>query len=333
MDILLATSLDVLSFFIKFALIIIGIVIVLSLAMKEKSDNKINVKDLNKKFKGYRKILMGALLDKKQLKKEIKKLSEDAKNDKEKPRLFVMNFKGDIRASEVESLREMISALLTVATPKDEVVIVLESPGGMVHGYGLAASQLQRIKEAQLSLTVCVDKVAASGGYMMACLADRIIAAPFAIIGSVGVVASVPNFNKILKKNDVDYYQITSGKFKRTLTLMGEVTPEGLEKFKEEIEETHVLFKNHIKKFRSKVDVEKIATGEHWYGQQALALELVDRLGTSDDYILKATSTHRVKEISFQAKKSLKEKLAEGMSLAFEKMYDVVINKLNQKLY
>jgi serine protease SohB len=330
MELLTAVSLDVLSFFIKAAIIIIGIVIVIGLAMKEKSEDKITVKDINKRFRSYRKTLLSALLDKKPLKKELKKIAQEEKNLKDQHRTYVLHFHGDIRASEVESLREMVTAVLVVATKEDEVVVVLESPGGMVHGYGLAASQLQRIKDAGLRLVVCVDKVAASGGYMMACLADKIVAAPFSILGSVGVVASIPNFNRILRKHDVDYYQVTSGKFKRTVSLLGEVTNEGLDKFKEEIEATHVLFKQHVKKFRPKVDVERIATGEHWYGLQALDLALVDSIGTSDDYLFQASSTRILKEISFHGKKTLKDKLADTLGLVFSKVYDVLITKMNQ---
>jgi serine protease SohB len=323
-------SLDVISFFIKAAIIVAGIAIIIGLAIKEKSENKITVKDLNKRFRSYRRTMTSALFEKKKLKKELKKIDDDSKHEIERPRTYVLHFNGDIRASEVESLREVVTAVLCIATKDDEVVLVLESPGGMVHGYGLAASQLQRIKDAGLRLVVCVDKVAASGGYMMACLADKIVAAPFAILGSVGVVASIPNFNKILRKNDVDYYQVTSGKFKRTVSLLGEVTPEGLEKFKEEIEATHVLFKNHVKHFRPKVDVERIATGEHWYGTQARDLELVDSIGTSDDYLFKASADRILKEISFQGKKSLKDKIADSMGLIFGKIYDVLITKINQ---
>jgi serine protease SohB len=326
-------SLDVISFFIKAAIIIAGIAIIIGLAMKEKSENKITVKDLNKRFRSYRRTMISSLLEKKKLKKELKKIEDESKSENERPRTYVLNFNGDIRASEVESLREMVTAVLCVATKEDEVVLVLESPGGMVHGYGLAASQLQRIKDAELRLVVCVDKVAASGGYMMACIADKIVAAPFAILGSVGVVASIPNFNKILRKHDVDYYQVTSGKFKRTVSLLGEVTPEGLDKFTEEIEATHELFKEHVKRFRPKVDVERIATGEHWYGTQARTLELVDSIGTSDDYLFKASTDRIIKEISFQGKKSLKDKLADSMGLIFGKIYDVLMTKINQPPY
>ncbi len=328
---LLPFALGILSFFIKAAIIIAGILIIIASAMKDKEDTKIVVKDLNKRFKSYQNTLLASLLDKKKLKKELKKQEAEKSADKnnDKPRTFVLNFKGDIKASAVDELRETITAVLCVATPQDEVVVQLESPGGMVHGYGLAASQLQRIKDAQIPFIVCVDKVAASGGYMMACLADKIIAAPFSVIGSVGVVASIPNFNKILKKNDVDYFQVTSGKFKRTVTLLGEVQKEGLEKFKDEIEETHELFKAHIHKFRPQVDIEKIATGEHWYGQVALNLKLVDVLGTSDDYLLQQSKTRSVKEISFQAKRSFTQKIAEGMTILLDRAYDNLSDKLN----
>jgi serine protease SohB len=322
--------LGILSFFIKAAIIIGGILLIIGAAMKEKAEDRIVVKDLNKRFKSYRQALLNSILDKKKLKKETKEQAKaDKKADKDLPRTFVIDFKGDMKASAVDELRETITATLSVATKDDEVVVTLESPGGMVHGYGLAASQLQRIKDAGIPFTVCVDKVAASGGYMMACLADKIIAAPFSIVGSVGVVAGVPNFNKLLKKNNVDYYQVTSGKFKRTVSLLGEVTDEGLHKFKEEIEETHVLFKEHIKRFRPQVDVEKISTGEHWYGQVALGLKLVDELGTSDAYLWKRAQDRAVKQICFQAKKTFKDKMAEGLAHLFNKSYDSVNEKLS----
>ncbi len=331
---LLPWGLDVFGFFIKAAIIILGLLLLLSTAIKGKVEDKISVKDLNKRFKKYKNALLEEFLDKKAFKKELNAQTKgdksSSKNPTLRPRSFYIHFNGDIRASAVEQLREVVTAILTVATSKDEVIVDLESPGGMVHGYGLAASQLQRIKDAGVPLTICVDKVAASGGYMMACLADKIIAAPFAIIGSVGVVASVPNFNKILKKNDVDYYQITSGKFKRTLTLMGEVTAEGLEKFKEDIEETHELFKKHIKTFRPQVDIERIATGEHWFGQTALQLNLVDALGTSDDYLFKQSVHRDIKEVSFSVKKTLKDKIAEGLALSINRVTDTVLDNLRK---
>jgi len=336
-SIILAFIISILSFFLKAAIIVVAVIAILAFAMRSREgDEKIVIKDLNKRFKSYRNSLLQSLLDKKKFKKEMKAAkAEDEKKstDKsfEKPRTFVLHFKGDIKATEVDELRETITAVLSVATKSDEVVVAVESPGGVVHGYGLAASQLQRIKDAGIPLTICVDKVAASGGYMMACLADQIIAAPFAIIGSVGVVAGVPNFNKILKKNAVDYYQITSGKFKRTVSLLGEVTDEGLEKFKEEIEETHELFKDHVKRFRPQVDVEKIATGEHWFGQVALTLNLIDKLGTSDDYLFQQAKTRTVKEICYQGKRSFKDKMAEGFAHIFDRAWDVVIEKLSAR--
>jgi len=326
---LLPFVLGILSFFIKVAIIVGGILMIIASSMKDKNEEKITVKDINKRFKKYKQALLTSILDKKALKKELKNEAKLADKNSTLPKTFVIDFKGDMKASAVDELRETITATLSVATKQDEIVVTLESPGGMVHGYGLAASQLQRIKDAGIPFTICVDKVAASGGYMMACLADKIIAAPFSIIGSVGVVASLPNFNKLLKKNSIDYYQVTSGKYKRTVSLMGDITDEGLSKFKEEIEETHGLFKDHIKKFRPQVDVDKIATGEHWYGQVALTLKLVDELGTSDDYLLKQTQTRAVKQICYQTKKSFKEKMAEGLAYIFNNSYDSVNEKIN----
>lgn len=197
----------------------------------------------------------------------------------------------------------------------------------MVHGYGLASSQLDRLRQANIPLTICVDKVAASGGYMMACVANKIYAAPFAIVGSIGVVAQLPNFNRLLKKHEIDYEQHTAGNFKRTLTVFGENTDEGRDKFQQELEETHVLFKNFIHQYRPDLDLDTVATGEHWYGQQAIELGLIDAISTSDDVIMKLAETHTVIKVSYQIKKKLADKFAHGASLSV----GAIFNKLAEK--
>ncbi|MFT6733460.1 MAG: serine protease SohB [Polaribacter sp.] len=254
---------------------------------------------------------------------EINKSAENVENkdkeDKESHRVFVINFDGDVEASAVENLREEITAIISIAEPKDEVVVNLESPGGMVHSYGLAASQLTRIKAANLKLIIVVDQVAASGGYMMACVADEILAAPFAIVGSIGVVAEIPNFHRLLKHNKVDYEQHTAGEFKRTLTMFSENTDVARKKFKQELEETHDLFKEFITKNRPALDIDKVATGEHWYGTQALDLGLIDGIMTSDDYIVKASEKNQVFEIAYQIKKPFSERFAFSVQSAIEK--------------
>ncbi|AAU37753.1 MULTISPECIES: protease SohB [Basfia] len=238
-----------------------------------------------------------------------------------KPCVYVMDFKGDIRASETAALREEISAILNVANPAtDEVLLRLESPGGVVHGYGLAASQLARLKQKGIKLTVAVDKVAASGGYMMACVADKIVAAPFAVIGSIGVVAQVPNIHRLLKKHDVDVDVMTAGEYKRTVTFVGENTEKGKQKFQQELEETHDLFKQFVTANRPLVDIDKIATGEHWFGQQALALNLVDEIATSDDLILDAMQDKSVIGVKYAVKKSLIQKLGKQAEESSDKL-------------
>lgn len=323
---LLGMSVDIVSFVVKVAAVVMGLIIIMAFAMKNKSGQKISVKNLNDRFKDYKKLLQEEWLDKKDKKKLVKEEKKPTDYSK-KSRSYVLQFKGDIKASGVDNLKECINAVLTVATKDDEVILDLESPGGMVHGYGLVASQIQRLKDAGIQVTICVDKIAASGGYMIACLADKIIAAPFSIIGSVGVVASVPNFNKLIKKNDVDYYQMTAGRYKRTMSLFGEITEEAKQKFKEELEETHVLFKNHIKKFRPKVDVEAIATGEHWYGTRAQELAMIDELGTLDSYVFQQTSQRLVLEVSHVPKKTVAQKLSEGMGAIFKNSRDTLFEE------
>jgi len=258
--------------------------------------------------------------EEKQKAKIEKRNAKAGVSDAAKPTLYVLEFKGSMDAGEVSSLREEISAVLAVAMPGDEVLLRLESPGGVVHGYGLAASQLQRLRDAGLQLTAVVDKVAASGGYMMACVADRIVAAPFSIIGSIGVVAQIPNFNRLLKRNDIDVELHTAGQYKRTLTLFGENTDEGREKFQEDLNETHLLFKEFVQQMRPTLDLEKVATGEHWYGRQALDLGLVDEIGTSDALIIKQMDRFNVLGVHYARKKKMMDRFTNSASLAAERL-------------
>ncbi len=260
--------------------------------------------------------------------------SKEAAEEEQKGRLFVINFDGDVEASGVENLREEITAIISIADKKDEVLLRLESPGGLVHSYGLAASQLSRIKAANLKLTIAVDQVAASGGYMMACVADKIIAAPFAILGSIGVVAELPNFHRLLKHNKVDYEQHTAGEYKRTITMFSENTEAGRKKFKQELEETHQLFKQFIEQNRPDLDLKKVATGEHWYGTQALELGLIDEILTSDDYIVSKAEDTDIFEIEYHIKKPLAERLTFSVHSAIEKAILAVWKKnIESKLF
>ncbi|MGH1432047.1 MAG: protease SohB [Neptuniibacter sp.] len=304
--------------------VVVGIIAASARGKKDSRHGDIQVEHFNDELQEMKEVLEHSILDKDELKAihkaEKKQEKEEKKARKNNPpkdeerdkRIFVLDFDGDIKASEVEPFRQEISAILMMADPaKDEVLIRLESPGGMVHEYGLASSQIERIKRKNIPLTICVDRVAASGGYMMACLADKLLAAPFAIVGSIGVIAQLPNFHRLLKKNDVDYEVLTAGEYKRTLTMFGENTDKGREKFVEELEETHVLFKNFVKEYRDQVDIEKVATGEIWFGKQALEVNLVDELVTSDEYLMDAAENADIYVVRYEEKKSLQDKLSE----------------------
>lgn len=253
---------------------------------------------------------------KKQRKTEEKKKKMESKIGQitlKKPCFFVIDFKGSMNAHEVNSLREEITAILSIADNKDEVLLRLESQGGVVHGYGLAASQLNRLREKGLKLIVSVDKVAASGGYMMACVANRIVAAPFAIIGSIGVVAQIPNFHRLLKKKDIDIELHTAGEYKRTLTLFGENTEKGRQKFAQDLNETHQLFKNFVHQKRPTLDINAVATGEHWYGIQAKEKGLIDEIGVSDDIIIKQIDIREIIEVTYTPSKSFIDRLMDSI--------------------
>ena len=261
---------------------------------------------------------------KKKHKQEVKAAKAKAKlatpQSDAKPRVYVLDFKGSMDAHEVASLREEVTAVLAVATPQDQVVVRLESPGGVVHGYGLAASQLQRLREKQIPLTVAVDKVAASGGYMMACVADKIVAAPFSIIGSIGVVAQIPNFNRFLKNKEIDIELHTAGQYKRTLTLLGENTEEGRQKFREDLNETHHLFKDFVHRMRPTLDIEQVATGEHWYGIQAQEKGLVDEVGTSDDLLLNLMDGRELIGVRFTQRKRLMDRFTNSAAESADRL-------------
>lgn len=310
----------ILGIFGVIGLFLLVFVIISLIAIKKKKNDqevKINIKNLNKAYKENKNKILKEILSETEIKEinkkekiENKKKKKNETSKENTKRLFVLDFNGDIAASAVTVFREQITAILQIARACDEVVIRLESPGGMVHAYGLASSQIARIKEQNIPLTICVDKVAASGGYMMACLADKIIAAPFAILGSIGVIASLPNLNKLLHKNDIEYLEMTAGEYKRTLTPLGEITEKKKAKFQEQIEEVHTLFKDHIKKYRQKVDLEVVATGEYWYGIRALEINLVDELKTSDNYLLESSKNCDVFHIFTPKKESLRDKLS-----------------------
>ncbi|RDK97247.1 inner membrane peptidase [Enterobacillus tribolii] len=308
----------------------IGALILLIFILRQKKGGykgELQLSDLGEEYRAMRRSMQEARMDdaalkawqkqqKKEEKEKAKRQKDAAKNGggEIKPCLYVIDFKGSMDAHEVGALREEISAVLAVAKNGDEVLLRLESPGGVVHGYGLAASQLQRLRQAGVRLTVAVDKVAASGGYMMACVADRIVAAPFAIIGSIGVVAQIPNFNRWLKKNDVDVELHTAGEFKRTLTMLGENTEQGREKFREELNVTHQLFKQFVSQQRPSLDVDSVATGEHWYGAQAKDKGLVDAIGTSDDLLIAEMENHDVIGVRFAPRKRLMDRFAIGLT-------------------
>lgn len=313
--------------------IVAVIIVVLASTVKHKSEKgELRITNLTEELDELKHSLKEQLLTKKQFKayekhlKAEEKAKEKAEEDT-KGKVFVIDFKGSIDAAEVASLREEISAILTIAEKGDEVVVNVESGGGMVHGYGLASSQLDRLRQANIPLTICVDKVAASGGYMMACVANKVYAAPFAIVGSIGVVAQLPNFNRLLKKHEIDYEQHTAGDFKRTLTVFGENTDEGRQKFQQELEETHELFKAFVGKYRPELDLARVATGEHWYGQQAIDLGLIDAISTSDDVLMQLAAQRTVYKLRYQVRKKLADKIAHGASLSVNAIFNRLVEK------
>ncbi|RUO65750.1 inner membrane peptidase. Serine peptidase. MEROPS family S49 [Pseudidiomarina planktonica] len=329
---------DVGGFLVKAVILVAALIIIIGVianAAQRKKDEKgeLHIRNLSNDLRDTTDKIRLQLLDKKERKKSFKKLQKERKaqakggSDKPEQRLFVIDFHGSMDAHEVASLTREVNAVLAVATSDDAVFVRLESGGGVVHGYGLGAAQLQRLRDHGLRVHVSVDKVAASGGYMMACIAHEIHAAPFAIVGSIGVIAQLPNFHRWLKKHDVDFEQLTAGEYKRTLTLFGENTEQGRQKFKDDLENIHKQFKSFVKEHRPEVDIDKVATGEIWTGQEAIELKLVDEVITSDAWLLKRVDEYRIYKVEYQTKKGLGERLGRHTTAMLRSLKEFVAVK------
>jgi len=314
-------------FLLKAATIVVAIIVVIGVAAaagRKAGQEGLEVESINKKYRSLAQSLRKAVLKKgehrKQLKADKKRAKAEAKAPSARPRSYVIDFKGDLKASAVPALREEVSAILEVAGEDDEVIVRLENHGGVVHEHGLAASQLVRIRDRDIPLVVCVDKVAASGGYLMACVATKICVAPFAILGSIGVLAQIPNFNRLLDSHGVDFEQITAGKYKRTVTMFGENTDADRAKLKEELEDVHSLFKSAVSQYRPDLDLDRIATGEHWYGTRALELGLADEVKTSDELLAERAAGRELFRVSYKIRLPLQRRLLASVDGVLEKI-------------
>ena len=333
--------LDIAAFLVKAIIIVAAIgglaILIARLARSsEPKDQEIKVRALDERYDDMREAMNGALLEKKERKalvkarkKETKAAAKARRGEAPGKRIFVLAFKGDMRASAVKRLGAEIDAVLIAARPQtDEAMIRIESPGGTVTGYGLAAAEILRLRERKIKVTASVDQVAASGGYMMACAADRFVAAPFAVVGSIGVVAPVPNLHRLLKKNEIDFEEMTAGEFKRTVSVLGEITPAGREHFREKLDATHDAFKAHVAECRPNVDLARVANGDYWLAREALPLGLVDEIMTGDELLFRARDNARLYEVTTEARKTLLQQLLSGLGVAAEKAADLLVKRI-----
>ena len=317
-------------FLLKVITILISFIVLISfVAASKKNSNQegLDVENLNKKYKGLSDSLNKVVLQKDEWKakqKNDKAIQKNYKKQKKrKPKAYVLDFLGDIKASAVPSLREEVTAILDVAKKNDQIILRLDNHGGVVHEHGLAASQLARIRQKKINLVVVVDKVAASGGYLMACVANKIYAAPFAILGSIGVIAQLPNFNRLLDNYGVDFEQVTAGQYKRNVTMFGKNTDEDREKLKEQLEEIHSLFKSSVNEYRPELNLDKVATGEYWYGTRALELGLIDEIKTSDELLLEMSKKYEIFSVKLKIKQPLKKRIMSGVDSLLRKFEDI----------
>lgn len=313
--------------------ILLLIFVISSLMSKEKKKTPIKFTHLNEKYSEFLDDVKKHI-NEKETKIKVKASKVKREIAKKAKRVYVLTFKGGVFADEVEKLRHEISAVLMVARPNvDEIIMKVDSPGGTVVGYGLVASQLDRIRQKNIKLTAVVDRVAASGGYMTAVVADRIVAAPFAYIGSIGVVQEFPNFSKLINKFGIEWKTYTAGESKRDVGQYGKITPDAERRLNKKLKDIHILFKNHISKYRKQVNVNKIATGECWTGQEALKLKLVDAVGVSDDIILEQMQSANVYNVSTPETKSKIDKLVESITgAAMTKINEIVFHINSEKL-
>lgn len=317
-------------FLLKVITVLISVIVLISFVAASKKSTAaegLEIENLNDKYKGLSDSLNKAVMEKDEWKKKQKSEKAIAKKNKKKktrkPKAYILDFIGDIKASAVPSLREEVTAILDIAKRNDQIVLRLDNHGGVVHEHGLAASQLARIREKKIHLTVVVDKVAASGGYLMASVANKIYAAPFAILGSIGVIAQLPNFNRLLDNYGVDFEQITAGQYKRNVTMFGKNTDEDREKLKDQLEEIHELFKSSVNEYRPQLDLERVATGEHWYGSKALELGLIDEIKTSDELLIEMAKKYEIFSVKLKIKKPLKKRLLSNIDSLLEKVDDI----------
>tara|TARA_B100000530_G_C15921995_1_gene473474 strand:+ start:164 stop:1174 length:1011 start_codon:yes stop_codon:yes gene_type:complete len=317
-------------FLLKVITVLISVIVLISFVAASKKSNTsegLEIENLNEKYKGLSDSLNKAVMEKDEWKKKQKSEKAIAKKNKKKktrkPKAYILDFIGDIKASAVPSLREEVTAILDIAKRNDQIVLRLDNHGGVVHEHGLAASQLARIRQKKIHLTVVVDKVAASGGYLMASVANKIYAAPFAILGSIGVIAQLPNFNRLLDNYGVDFEQITAGQYKRNVTMFGKNTDEDREKLKDQLEEIHELFKSSVNEYRPQLDLERVATGEHWYGSKALELGLIDQIKTSDELLIEMAKKYEIFSVKLKVKKPLKKRLLSNIDSLLEKVDDI----------
>ena len=317
-------------FLLKVITVLISVIVLISFvaaSKKSAASEGLEIENLNEKYKGLSDSLNKTVMEKDEWKKKQKSEKAIAKKNKKKktrkPKAYILDFIGDIKASAVPSLREEVTAILDIAKRNDQIVLRLDNHGGVVHEHGLAASQLARIRQKKIHLTVVVDKVAASGGYLMASVANKIYAAPFAILGSIGVIAQLPNFNRLLDNYGVDFEQITAGQYKRNVTMFGKNTDEDREKLKDQLEEIHELFKSSVNEYRPLLDLERVATGEHWYGSKALELGLIDEIKTSDELLIEMAKKYEIFSVKLKIKKPLKKRLLSNIDSLLEKVDDI----------
>ena len=162
------------------------------------------------------------------------------------------------------------------------VALVINSPGGSPVQSSLIGSRIRRLAaEHDVPVYAFVEDVAASGGYWLACAADKIYLDESSIVGSIGVISASFGAHEFLNRQGFERRVYTAGKSKSMLDPFRPENPEDVERLKGSLEQIHEVFKTHVTSRRGGrlASDQDLFTGEIWLGQKAIDVGLADHIG------------------------------------------------------
>ncbi|MDP3296608.1 MAG: signal peptide peptidase SppA [Thermodesulfovibrionia bacterium] len=184
--------------------------------------------------------------------------------------------------------RDVIDELKTYAKDSSikAVVIRIDSPGGAVAPAQEIYKEIVKLKKEK-KVVASMGSVAASGGYYIACPADKIVANPGTLTGSIGVIMEIPNIEGLMKKIGVETKVIKSGKHKDIASMFKSMTEEERKILQSVLDDVHDQFIRAVSEGRNMKyeNIKELADGRIFTGKKAKELGLVDTLGNLDDAV------------------------------------------------